>query len=100
MHSLDLKTTSGYINLRTNNDNDANSYLKLNANDSINQEDIGNLNSINDALEINNFNLFNLNNNFFKIILDFKVIKMDVLTDFLDNFGFDKTVLSCDNGEG
>ena len=61
---------------------------------------VKNLNLINDALEINNFNLFNLNNNFFKIILDFKVIEMDVLTDFLDNFGFDKTVLYCDNGEG
>ena len=61
---------------------------------------VKNLNSINDALEINNFNLFNLNNNnFFKIILDFKVIKMDVLTDFLDNLGFDKTTLYCDNGE-
>ena len=61
---------------------------------------IKNLNSINDALGINNFNLFNLNNNFFKVILDFNVIKIDVLSEFLDTFGFNKTVLYCDNGEG
>jgi len=75
-------------------------YLKtvLNQNEMV--DFVKNLNSINDALEINNFNLFNLNNNFFKIILDIKVIKMDILTDFLDNFGFDKTVLYCDNGDG
>ena len=61
---------------------------------------VKNLNSINDALEINNFNLFNLNNNFFKIILDGNVIKLDVLNDFLENFGFNKTVLYYDNGDG
>lgn len=75
-------------------------YLKTVLNQKEMVDFVKNLNSINNALEINNFNLFNLNNNFFKIILDFKVIKMDVLTDFLDNSGFDKTVLYCDNGEG
>ena len=75
-------------------------YLKTILNQKEMMDFVKNLNSINEALEINNFNLFNLNNNFFKIILDFKVIKMDVLTNFLDNFGFDKTVLYCDNGEG
>lgn len=75
-------------------------YLKtiLNQNEMI--DFVKNLNSINDALEINNFNLFNLNNNFFKIILECNVIKLDVLNDFLENFGFNKTVLHYDNGEG
>ena len=75
-------------------------YLKtlLNQNEMI--DFVKNLNLINDALEINNFNLFNLNNNFFKIILECNVIKLDVLNDFLENFGFNKTVLHYDNGEG
>ncbi len=75
-------------------------YLKTILNQKEMVDFVKNLNSINDALEINNFNLFNLNNNFFKVILDFNVIKMDVLSDFLDTFGFNKTVLYYDNGEG
>ena len=75
-------------------------YLKAILNQKEMVDFVKNLNSINDALEINNFNLFNLNNNFFKVILDFNVIKMDVLSDFLDTFGFNKTVLYYDNGEG
>ena len=73
-------------------------YLKtiLNQKEMINF--IKNLNSIYDALEINIFNLFNLNNNFFKIILDFKVIKPDVLNNFLKKFGFDKLIY-WDNGD-
>lgn len=75
-------------------------YLKslLNQKDTVNF--IKNLNSIKDSLEINNFNLFNLDNNFFKIILDFNVNKWDILNDFLENFGFNKTILHCDNGDG
>ena len=75
-------------------------YLKAILNQKEMVDFIKNLNSINDALGINNFNLFNLNNNFFKVILDFNVIKIDVLSEFLDTFGFNKTVLYCDNGEG
>ena len=74
-------------------------YLKTILNQKEMVDFVKNLNSINDALEINHFNLFNLNNNFFKIILDFNVIKVDVLSDFLDKFGFNKTVLYYDNGE-
>ncbi|WP_303295432.1 hypothetical protein, partial [Methanobrevibacter woesei] len=74
-------------------------YLKIILNQKEMVDFVKNLNSINDALEINHFNLFNLNNNFFKIILDFNVIKVDVLSDFLDKFGFNKTVLYYDNGE-
>ena len=75
-------------------------YLKAILNQKEMVDFVKNLNSINDTLEINNFNLFNLNNNFFKVILDINVIKMDVLSDFLDTFGFNKTVLYYDNGEG
>ena len=74
-------------------------YLKTILNQKEMVDFVKNLNSINDALEINHFNLFNLNNNFFKIILDFNVIKVDVLSDFIDKFGFNKTVLYYDNGE-
>ena len=74
-------------------------YLKTILNQKEMVDFVKNLNSINDALELNHFNLFNLNNNFFKIILDFNVIKVDILSDFLDNFGFNKTVLYYDNGE-
>lgn len=74
-------------------------YLKTILNQKEMVDFVKNLNSINDALEINNFSLFNLNNNFFKIILECNVIKSDVLNDFLENFGFNKTILYYNNGE-
>ena len=73
-------------------------YLKTVLNQNEMMDFVKNLNSINDVLEINNFNLFNLNNNFFKIVLEANVINLDVLNDFLETFGFNKTVLYYDNG--
>ena len=73
-------------------------YLKTILNQKEMVDFVKNLNSIYDALEIRNFNLINLNNNFFKIIMDFKVTKMDVIDDFLNKFEFNKKLLYLDDG--
>jgi len=73
-------------------------YLKTILNQKEMQDFVKNLNLINDSFELNNFNLINLNNNFFKIILDFKVTKMDKIDDFLNKFGFNKKLLYLNDG--
>ena len=53
-------------------------------------------NSIKDSLDLSNFSLYKLNNNFFKIIIDFKInsANKNVLENVLNDFNFDKFVLN------
>ena len=57
------------------------------------------LNSIKSILEINSFNLLKMDNDFFKIILDFNIIDIDILNEFLKDLEFNKKVLYCNEGE-